>query len=194
VSTSGRTGEPAQCQAADRWNKVCASSQKAGQHEARCRGEQRCIGSSMMYNWALSTTSDPQGEGVSSMQGAPRSRGLDEQDLWMLWDDQSKTGGSRGLSMLCSNVRRDASAARNILLRYLAEHASPTGIDHLLQQQQPSSREGGTFEPCLPRPRSLRIQEVRTPFSSFWRLKYDFEVAAVLFQELQEKVEEELAV
>ncbi len=53
---------------------------------------------------------------------------------------------------------RDRSAARNIMLRYITEHPSPAGMEHLKQQQRqqtPLSCEGGTFGPCPPR--SLQI-------------------------------------
>lgn len=128
------------------------------------RDEQRCIGSRtarMMYNWAHFRFRQRL---IHKAREYPRCRVIVVRE-----DYTSKTCGCCGAinrqlggaevyrcrSPLCNYVAgRDASAARNILLRYLTEFASLDGIDRHLQQK-PSSWEEGTFEPCLPRSRFL---------------------------------------
>ena len=142
------------------------------------RREQRCIGNKtarMMYTWAHYRFRQ------RLLHKAREHRRC--RVVLVREDYTSKTCGRCGrinrnlggaetyrcASSTCGYVAgRDTSAARNILLRFLTEHASTASITRSLnqqqqqqqqqkqqQQKQPSSSEEGLLGPCSPRFRSL---------------------------------------
>ena len=125
------------------------------------RSEARCIGNKtarMMYTWAHYRFRQRL---LHKAREHRRCRVVIVRE-----DYTSKTCGRCGMinkslggaetyrcrSRTCGYVAgRGTSAARNILLRYLTEHASTTSIANSLQKKLPSSSEGGNFGPCSPR-------------------------------------------